>query len=84
MTPQKQTLPKDNIGARFFSLQAVLAEYDDLMFSLLNDMRWEAYRKKNPDAVEVMVGIIRERHHEINEELDSLLDKYSELKKRKE
>ena len=54
------------------------------MFSLLNDMEWEAYRKKNPDAVEVLVGIIRERHHEIDEELDSLLDQYSELKKRKE
>ena len=84
MTPQKQTLPKDNIEARIFSLQAVLAEYDDLMFSLLNDMKWQAYRKKNPDAVEVMVGIIRERYHEIDEELDSLLDKYSEMKTRKE
>jgi len=46
-------------------------------------MRWQAYREKDPDAVEVMVGIIRERYHEIDEELDSLLDKYSELKTRK-
>jgi len=84
MTPQKQTLPKDHIEARIFSLQAVLAEYDSLMFSLLNERRWEAYREKNPHAVEVMIGIIRERHHEIDEEINTLLDRYSDLKKRKE
>jgi hypothetical protein len=84
MTPKKQTLPKDPIEARIFSFQAVLAEYDTLMFSLLNDMRWQAYRKENPDAVEVMVGIIRERYREIDEELDALLDTYSEMKTRKE
>lgn len=84
MTPEGQTLPKDTIEARIFSLQAVLAEYDTLMFSLLNDMRWQAYRNENPDAVEVMVGIIRERYHEVDEELDALLDRYGKLKERKE
>ena len=84
MTPKEQKLPREHIEASIFSLQAVLAEYDTLMFSLLNDVKWEAYRKKNPDAVEVMIGIIRERHHEIDKELETLLDKYSELKKGKE
>jgi len=83
MTSEKQTLPKDHIEAKIFSLQAVLAEYDTLMFSLLNDLRWETYRKNNPHAVEVMIGVIRERYHEIDQELDSLMDKYAEIKTRK-
>ena len=83
MTPQKQSLPKDSVEAKIFSLQSVLAEYDNLMFSLLGDGKWEQYRKNNPDAMEVMVGIIRERQREIDEELDSLIDEYSEIKKEK-
>ena len=82
MTPEKQSLPKDGMEARIFSLQSILEEYDNLMFSLLSDERWEQYRKNNPDAVEVIVGIIRERQREIDEELDSTIDRYAVIKKR--
>ena len=82
MTPEKQSLPKDGMEARIFSLQSILKEYDNLMFSLLSDERWEQYRKNNPDAVEVIVGIIRERQREIDEELDSTIDRYAVIKKR--
>ena len=84
MSSKKKILSQYDVEVKIFSLQLMYEEYDSLMFSLLNDRKWEQFRKGNSDAIEIMVGIIRERQHEIDAELDALVDKYAGIKKEKE